>query len=84
MAGPKNHLAAAWKLIRQNNGSSQGLILDDPTGPDRYLGCKHVITTGRTSWQEHDPSSDAEDPTHGKCAPVRVKEYDMEEFMTSC
>eukprot|EP00975_Prorocentrum_lima_P043659 9160211-Prorocentrum_lima.AAC.1 len=72
MAGPKNHLAAAWKLIRQDHGSSKGLILDDPTGPDRYLGCKHNIITGRTSWQEHDPSSDAENPHHRELVLVRV------------
>eukprot|EP00975_Prorocentrum_lima_P004087 886999-Prorocentrum_lima.AAC.1 len=38
MAGPKGNLAKVWKLIRTPKGGSPGLALDDPTGPDRYVG----------------------------------------------
>eukprot|EP00975_Prorocentrum_lima_P027308 5740058-Prorocentrum_lima.AAC.1 len=58
MAGPKENLAKAWTLIRQDSGPSKGLILDDPTGPDRYLGCKHILTTGKTKWQQGLPSEE--------------------------
>eukprot|EP00975_Prorocentrum_lima_P010150 2163916-Prorocentrum_lima.AAC.1 len=71
MAGPKDNMAKSWKLIRQGNGPSKGLILDDATGPDRYLGCKHIITSGKTSWQKGFPSEDADNPPSDKQIPVR-------------
>eukprot|EP00975_Prorocentrum_lima_P053807 11290655-Prorocentrum_lima.AAC.1 len=46
MCGPKKNLQEGWKLICTSQKGTQALILDDPTGPDRYLGCKHILTTG--------------------------------------
>eukprot|EP00975_Prorocentrum_lima_P036404 7658550-Prorocentrum_lima.AAC.1 len=71
MAGPKENLAKAWKLIRQDSGPSKGLILDDPTGPDRYLGCKHILSTGKTRWQRGLPSEDDTQPSSEKQTHVR-------------
>eukprot|EP00975_Prorocentrum_lima_P046519 9724144-Prorocentrum_lima.AAC.1 len=56
MSGPKQNLKEGWKLIRTSQKGTQTLNLDDPTGPDRYLGCKHILTTGSTVWQESLPS----------------------------
>eukprot|EP00975_Prorocentrum_lima_P038211 8034752-Prorocentrum_lima.AAC.1 len=72
-----------WKLIRIPKGGSPGLTLDDPTGPDRYLGCKHIIKESQTTWHERKPSEDemGVDPPLRR---VRYVEYDMEEFMSSC
>eukprot|EP00975_Prorocentrum_lima_P061554 12880580-Prorocentrum_lima.AAC.1 len=45
MSGPKQNLQEGWKLIRTSQKGTQAQILDDPTNPDRYLGCKHIMTT---------------------------------------
>eukprot|EP00975_Prorocentrum_lima_P037773 7946093-Prorocentrum_lima.AAC.1 len=70
-------------MIRSPKGGSAGLTLDDPTGPDRYLGCKHVIRESSTTWHEARPSDEENAPGHIK-QNVRYMEYDMEEFMSSC
>eukprot|EP00975_Prorocentrum_lima_P055252 11587174-Prorocentrum_lima.AAC.1 len=56
MSGPKKNLAEGWRLIRTSQKGTTALILDDPTGPDRYLGCKHCLSSGSTTWQESYPS----------------------------
>eukprot|EP00975_Prorocentrum_lima_P021701 4571430-Prorocentrum_lima.AAC.1 len=76
MSGPKESVKEGWTLITTTQTEKTALVLDDPTGSDRYLGCKHCITTGTTTRQESFPS-DGGAANHPR-RDVRVTEYDME------
>ncbi len=57
MSGPTGNLTKAWELVRGKGKETAGIDMDDPTGVDRYLGCRHKLRTEYITWQGLDPTT---------------------------
>jgi hypothetical protein len=46
IAGPKDNVEEAWRLIRAENTRTgeRGIVLDEPIPAGKFLGCKHVCS----------------------------------------
>ena len=68
MSGPQQGVKDAWKLIKQQyDGQPMPIKMNEPTEVNRYLGCKHDIST----------------TTLPDKTVARSLSYNMEEFLTS-
>lgn len=73
MAGPSGNMAEGWKLIRQE------IKMDAATPTGKYLGCSHKEGLVHVSAGGNPLLPDNEGDI-----PVRVMEYDMEQFLKQC
>ena len=85
LSGPKDNLAKGWKLIRSKTDT------EEPTAASgtKFLGCMHTsyerdVEDGVNPITGLRTGGDTENPKSTKKVRVRVMEYEMKEFLTSC
>ena len=75
MAGPKDHVKEAWKLL------SKKIKFGNVGAVDAYLGCKHEEGSIDVREFGADAGPDSESGTAKRMRTVRYIKYDMEEFL---
>ena len=95
MPGPPKNLPAAWELLRIDSPTTTKLLIENPEGPGRYLGCRHILEKECTfTWQGNSitqlvdidgkPVATETPIQSAKPYKARAMIYDMESFFASC